>query len=179
MAGSTEIMNTYGGYHFFQLFNKLEDMFIDVATKENCLYRKGLGDGFMSVFKENAEAIRTSIEIMRAVKEYNKTADEQTTIDIRIGIDYGETNVRHDGDRLGIPVSAAARIESLQAGNFSQLQINKDELPVKGRIFITYIAYSAIKDNPDIKCSEVGWAELKGIEGVRYDIFLVDWENSA
>ncbi|MBI5816423.1 MAG: adenylate/guanylate cyclase domain-containing protein [Nitrospinae bacterium] len=178
IVGSTNIMNTYGGYHFFSLFRFLEDIANRIFSTHNCLFRKGLGDGFIAVFENNEDAVLSSIEMLAELEAYNSGVKEKSKLELRIGIDFGETNVGHDGDRIGIAVTAAKRIEGLLAESFSSLSVDKSLYPIKNRIFISYIVYNSIRKNSHIACREIGWAELKGLEGVRYDIFLVDWKAS-
>ncbi|HEB71556.1 MAG TPA: tetratricopeptide repeat protein, partial [Nitrospirae bacterium] len=177
IRGSTEIINTYGGYHFFAMFNYLESIYNKHAHQNGAVYKKGLGDGFMAVFENNPGAVKTAIHVMQDLNKYNETAEEKSKINVRIGIDFGETKVAPDNDRYGIPVNVASRIEGIKPEAFRSLTAREEEFPFDNRLLISYIVYNSVKNDPDIVCKEFGWAEFKGLEGVTYNLFLIDWTN--
>ena len=93
---------------------------------------------------------------------------------IRIGIHYGETYKLPDGDRRGLAVDMAFRVESVKIGDMHQtvVGIKKDVLPRIDRIFISEVTHNFIASHSTIKTRCIGYFDLKGFTG-RHKIFEV------
>ena len=83
IAGSTEIVNTYGGFHFYALFSVLERIFDGHAIPNGCVYRKGLGDGFMAVFSTCKGAVTACVRAMVELERHNAQAGPSQRIQVR------------------------------------------------------------------------------------------------
>ena len=66
-------------------------------------------------------------------------------------------------------------MEGLKVESFKSLTMPQEQFPLTNRLFISYVVYNVARKNPALVCQPVGWAELKGLEGLRYEIYTVDW----
>ncbi len=160
---STGILDKYGPLIYLDQLEKMEEFFLHNANKNGMLFKKGLGDGFMAVFKERMEAVKTAILTMNDLDAYNKSEKEMLKkINVGIGIDYGETIIRTDNDRFSEHVVVASRLLSLPGNSH--------------KIFITANVYNSIKDDPDMDFEKKGFATIKGFRTAKYLIYSVNWE---
>ena len=81
-----------------------------------------------------------------------KKDDLGKTFHIRIGVHYGETFKLPDGDRRGMAVDMAFRIESVKIVDMHQtlMGIKKDMLPRVDRIFISEIVNQMVASYPQV-----------------------------
>ncbi|MDH5511019.1 MAG: tetratricopeptide repeat protein [Nitrospinota bacterium] len=179
ICGSTKLVNTYGGFHFHSLLSVLERIFDGHATPGGCVYRKGLGDGFMAIFSGCQGAITACVRTLEELTRHNNHARESHQLQVRIGVDFGETAVSRNEDRFGIPVNVAKRIEGVMAGDFLDLKIPTDKFPVENRIFISYTVYKSLETLPAFIMSKIGVAALRGLDRIRHEIYLVDWRKTV
>ncbi len=131
---------------------------------------KNTGDGFMLIFNKPLDAVIFSTNLLRDLKK-DKLAK---SFHIRIGIHYGETFKLPDGDRRGLAVDTAFRVESVKIGDMHQtlMGIRKEMLPRIDRIFISEIVNRMIASNSKINTRCIGFFDLKGFTG-RHKIFEV------
>ena len=73
---------------------------------------KTIGDGFLVVFPNALDAVKSAYEIQRTIREFNVTIPEDRRLHLRIGVHLGDV-VESDGDVSGDAVNVASRIESL------------------------------------------------------------------
>ena len=76
---------------------------------------KTLGDGIMAAFASSDEAVETAIDVQRAIRSENQSAEGDVDIDVGIGLSFG-TPVMMDGDLIGHAVNLAQRISSEAKG---------------------------------------------------------------
>jgi class 3 adenylate cyclase len=132
-------------------------------------YLKGTGDGFMIIFGRILPAVKFSIDLLKEIK-----GDGYKGFFIRLGINYGETQILEDGDRRGLAVDMAFRVESVNVKDMHQtvVGIRKEDMPRSNRIFITEIVQKMIASKSSINTRCVGFFELKNFNG-RHKIFEV------
>ncbi|MDH5755960.1 MAG: tetratricopeptide repeat protein [Nitrospinota bacterium] len=175
---STKLVNRYGGFHFHTLFSVLERIFDGHANTNGCVYRKGLGDGFMAIFSGCEGAVIACARTLEELARHNSAARESHTIQVRIGVDFGETAVSRNDDRFGIPVNVAKRIEGVMANDFVELLIPNEKFPVENRIFTSYIVKKSLEKDEAFLFSELGSAKLRGLDRIQHLIFNLDWPRS-
>ncbi|MDH5637209.1 MAG: tetratricopeptide repeat protein [Nitrospinota bacterium] len=178
ICGSTKLVNTYGGFHFHTLFSVLERIFDGHAKTNGCVYRKGLGDGFMAIFSGCHGALAACVKTLDELTRHNNQARESHQVQVRIGVDFGETAVSRNEDRFGIPVNVAKRIEGVMTEDFLDLKIPVDKFPVENRIFVSYTVNKALETSPAFATSNIGVAALRGLDRVRHEIYIVDWQKT-
>ena len=150
------------------LFQKLKTNLSSHPTE----FMKNTGDGFMLIFRNVNDAIEFSRDFMCDI---TSTEDGgYRGIHIRIGIHYGETFATPDGDRRGLAVDMAFRIESVKLDNMHQtvVGIKKVELPRADRIFVSEVVYQLIANSKSFKTRCIGYFDLKHFTG-RHKIYEV------
>ena len=74
---------------------------------------KTTGDGLQAEFASGVDAVRSAIEMQRAMIESNSGLAQDKRIEFRIGINLGDVVVEDDGDLMGDGVNVAARLEGI------------------------------------------------------------------
>jgi class 3 adenylate cyclase len=131
---------------------------------------KNTGDGFLIIFSNVRAALKLAIDLLMEMR----AEDSCKGIHVRMGIHFGETTRLPDGDRRGLAVDMAFRVESVKAVAMHQTKIGikKDMLPRIDRILITEVVYSMILSETQIKTRCIGYFDLKGFTG-RHKIFEI------
>jgi class 3 adenylate cyclase len=181
LKGSTARLYKYGDDNYMGMIEIVKKMFHDIAEKHNLKYVKEIGDGLMTIFKNSLDATSMAIKLLKALDEYNakiSTDDKpEREINVRVGINFGPTIKRSGEDRFGMPVVIAQRLEGLIKDD--HFESNVDFFPEKERIFTTHIVFRDVENIDGIKgnIKLIGKAELKGLEGMHYHIYSIDWKN--
>ena len=177
MAGSTALGSKYGDNLVLEMKERLGNMVKIESGRQNVLFTKGTGDGFMLTFPEAVNAVRAAIGIMKRAKEYNAGIPESRALNLRIGIHFGQVNIDADGDRHGTSCNLAARIEDAKEDQFHQTRmgISKDELQQHNRILASEVVIDELKNQPEFKSRLVGYFDFQGISG-RSKVFEVLWK---
>ena len=179
---STNLIDNYGELHYFQKVQAAVDKPLsELKTRHACQFEKSTGDGYMLTFNDCANAVNLAVLLMQAVELHNAALEDQAQrIDLRIGIDCGQVIVKElDNDRIGDAANVAKRIEGLMRDAFVEFtEGSKAAFREKNRIFCSAKVITMLGEAPHIKHAEVGWSELKGKVGMRYQILEVLWDKS-
>ncbi|MCE5250675.1 FHA domain-containing protein [bacterium] len=170
MVGSSNIAQLVGDRIASKVKNTLL-LCLKKNLKENpAEFIKNTGDGFMLVFSKVKPAVNLAIGFLTDLKEQKSSAG----IRVRIGINYGETFKLPDGDRRGMAVDMAFRVESVKIDDMHQtvMGIKKDDMPRSDRIFIAETVQKMISNDTQIKTRCIGFFDLKGFTG-RHKLFEV------
>ncbi len=179
ICDSTVIIDAYGEIHFNKILGVFSAPLAEYKKKYGCTFDKSTGDGWMMTFDKCVDAVDLALSTMKMVEKHNTTASDDLKIDMRIGIDCGQVLIREDADRCGDPANVAKRIEGLTRDSFVEVADEiENDFPVKNRVFISAKVLTMISDRKDIKHRAVGWAEMKGKPGVRFQIMEVLWRES-
>jgi class 3 adenylate cyclase len=119
---------------------------------------KSQGDGFMIAFSHPTEAVRSAIEVQRALAGDRRLRD--IPIRVRIGIHAGVA-VQREGDLFGRNVALAARVAAHADGN---------------EILVTPEVGAAVQDHAEFTLTEGHEVDLKGLSG-RYRLLAVSWQD--
>jgi len=170
IVGSSKIAQAMGDRVASKVKNVLFKTLNNNLVKYPAEFLKNTGDGFMLVFSKPLEAIRFSIDLMKDTRGDGLYKG----FHIRIGIHYGETYILPDGDRRGMTVDMAFRVESVKISDMHQtvMGIKKEMLPRVDRIFISEVVHGLISSHSSIKTRCIGFFDLKGLTG-RHKIFEV------
>ena len=121
---------------------------------------KSQGDGFMIAFAAAEEAIRSAVEVQRALGSRPRRL-RAAAIAVRIGVHTGPA-LEKGGDLFGRNVALAARVADRASG---------------GEILVTAEAGAAAGEIEDIRLGERREVELKGLPG-RYTVIEVRWREA-
>jgi tetratricopeptide (TPR) repeat protein len=122
------------------------------------------GDGLCALFDSPISAIKSAIEIQRALDKRNRLNVEERQIQIRIGIHYG-TYINKDDDVFGEGVNLAKSIEPIAP---------------HGGIAISSEINDMVWDTNDIYIREHVILDFNGEKVQTYEVYLdlIDWFNN-
>ena len=109
---------------------------------------KTTGDGLLAEFASVVDAVRSAIEMQRAVAESNASVASGKRIEFRVGINLGDVVVEDDGDLMGDGVNVAARLEGIAE---------------PGGICLSSAAYDQVRGKIEIAAEDRGEQHLKNI----------------
>jgi len=170
LVGSSNIAQAVGDRIASKVKNTLL-VYLKLNLKKNpAEFVKGTGDGFMLVFSKVKPAVNLALGFLSDLKKNRSFGG----IRVRIGINYGETFKLPDGDRRGMAVDMAFRVESVKIEDMHQtvIGIKKEEMPRADRIFITEVVHNMIANDRKIHTRCIGFFDLKGFTG-RHKLFEV------
>ena len=170
LVGSSNIAQAMGDRIASKVKNTLLFFLNENLKKFPAVYVKNTGDGFLLIINKIKPAINLARHFLADLKGQKSFGG----IRVRIGIHYGETSKLPDGDRRGMAVDMAFRVESVKIDDMHQtlLGIKKDMMPRSDRIFITEVVQNMIANDSGIKTRCIGFFDLKGFTG-RHKIFEV------
>ena len=109
---------------------------------------KTTGDGLLVEFASVVDAVRSAVEIQRAMADGNAGLASDKRIEFRVGINLGDVVVEDDGDLMGEGVNIAARVEGIAE---------------PGGICLSSAAYDQVRGKIDIAVQDRGEQHLKNI----------------
>src|SRR5215472_16386995 len=151
IKGSTAYFEKYGDVAGLMMVHQCNDSLRLIVEKHGGRVVKTIGDAIMAIFEDCKESVLASIEMQKALIEFNAPKPEQDHVFIRIGLNYGVGIVKSN-DVFGDVVNVASRVESAA-------------LPEQ--IVISDSVYEQIKPLKLFKTTGLGRFSLKGKEGDR------------
>jgi len=109
---------------------------------------KTTGDGVLVEFASVVDAVRSAVEMQRAMADSNAGLAPDKRIEFRVGINLGDVVVEDDGDLMGEGVNVAARLEGIAE---------------PGGICLSSAAYDQVRGKIDIAAQDRGEQHLKNI----------------
>jgi adenylate cyclase len=108
---------------------------------------KGTGDGFLAEFASVVDAVRSAVELQRAMALRNDSLPRERHIEFRIGINLGDIIIEDD-DIYGDGVNVAARLEALAE---------------PGGICVSRVVRDQVRDKLDLVFVDMGEQQVKNI----------------
>lgn len=158
IRGSTDYFDRWGDIEGRLMVQRCEDIVLPVIKKYGGT-EKHLGDGIMAYFERTESAVRTAVEIHKALQLQNRGKEDKKQAHVRIGINSGMVFLVEKGDISGDEVNVASRVESLA--------------PVDG-IYATRSVYEDVRNSDEIICRYVGERTVKG-KAEPLNIYQVIW----
>jgi len=115
MLNSTERYEVQGDETAYKHVSKHFELLKPIVSDYNGYLVKTAGDSIMATYKNPNDGVQAAIIMQQTLYDYNKGKDLDGTIEIRIGLHYGEV-IEENGeivDFFGDQVNTAARIESM------------------------------------------------------------------
>ena len=159
IKGSTAYFEKYGDAAGLFMVHQCNDTVRRLVEKHGGRVIKTIGDGTMATFPEPRSAVKSAIEIQKALTELGAARAETERIALRIGMHYGTAIVRSN-DLFGDVVNMASRVESVAA---------------PGQIVVSEEIYEQVREGSFI-IRELGRFTLKGKAGERV-LFRVFWDQ--
>jgi class 3 adenylate cyclase/tetratricopeptide (TPR) repeat protein len=122
------------------------------------------GDGIKAAFGSASDAVGAAVAIQRAVIEYCTSTDAIAVFQIRVGLAVGEVTIDENGDRRGVAVVEAARLEALAR---------------PGEILATEMVRMLGQRRTNVMFDEVGERTLKGLDDPVVVYRVIDLEQGA
>ena len=110
ICGYTAHIDKYGDISGRTLIQRHNDIVLTLIEEHEGKVIKTIGDGVMSTFKTPLNAVKSSVAIQKRLHEYNRGANAEEYIYLKIGINTGNALV-DDTDVFGDTVNVAARIQ--------------------------------------------------------------------
>ncbi|HEY8216807.1 MAG TPA: adenylate/guanylate cyclase domain-containing protein [Acidimicrobiia bacterium] len=142
LCGFTPLTDAMGDASAADVLERFSDIVREVATDHDGEIVKQIGDAFMLVFPDAANAVHGAIELSARVD------DDPDLPAIRIGVHAG-TVLYRDGDYVGGNVNIAARVAASAA---------------RHQLLLTGAVRSQLKSD-DVELRSLGPSALKGIRG--------------
>jgi len=108
IVGSTSMTEEYGDIVAMTILRKHNEIVRDSLQKNNGREVKHTGDGIMAIFDSTSKAVRTGLEIQKAIAEY-RVSNPSVHLYLKIGINAGEPVTEGD-DFFGAAVQLTKRI---------------------------------------------------------------------
>ncbi|MDH5432507.1 MAG: hypothetical protein OEY19_01055 [Gammaproteobacteria bacterium] len=158
IRGFTTISESMSPAENFRFINRYLNKIAPVINKHSGIIDKYMGDGIMALFPTNADdAVKASIDMIKALNEYNQKLVENNLpiIEVGIGLHSGRTMLgtvgtssRMDATVVSDTVNAASRIESMNKSFSTRILISettKKLLKDLSKYQIRYIASTEIR----------------------------------
>ncbi len=170
IVGSSKIAHAMGDAAAAKIKDSLTSAIDRQLTTYPAEYRKSTGDGYLIIFNRAEDAVWFAQGLLMD----KQGSGSLSGYHVRVGINYGETIRLSDGDRRGMAVDMAFRIEAVKPADMHQTVagIRKDELPRIDRILISEVVQNLIARKPAIETRCIGFFDLKGFTG-RHRLFEV------
>jgi adenylate cyclase len=162
IEGSTALNEELGDKAWVRLLHDHDRVVREAVAHGDGHVVKSQGDGFMVVFREPTDAVRTAQRVHRKVPTSGRRL-RRTPVAVRIGIHCG-TVVARSGDFYGRNVAMAARVAALADGGETlvtdavraELDTAMEEARASG---------DSRHDLADLELVDAGCVELKGLTG--------------
>lgn len=122
------------------------------------------GDGVKAAFPTASDAVGAAIDIQRAVVEYGSSERAVAAFQVRVGLAVGEVTIDDNGDRRGVAVIEAARLEA-QAR--------------PGEILATEMVRMLGHRRANVTFEEIGERTLKGLDQPVLVYRVIDVERGS
>jgi class 3 adenylate cyclase len=162
IEGSTALNEELGDRAWVRLLRDHDRVVRDAVARGDGHVVKSQGDGFMVVFREPDDAVRTARRIHRKVATSGRRL-RRTTIAVRIGIHCG-TVVARSGDFYGRNVAMAARVAAL-AGGGETLVTEEVRAGLDAALEQPRTSGDTRRLLADLELVDAGEVELKGLTG--------------
>ncbi|MFN8577717.1 MAG: adenylate/guanylate cyclase domain-containing protein [Candidatus Sericytochromatia bacterium] len=134
LSGFSRMVEKFGIIHFLQTIYESKRLLFPIIEKNDGVILKIEGDSFLVTFKDPNKALKSSIEMQKLLKEYNKDKDDEEKVLLCIGLGYGKILKISENDVYGAEVNAASKLGEDTAKSWEILvtesfleNINKDD----------------------------------------------------
>ncbi|RMF89413.1 MAG: hypothetical protein D6736_08400 [Nitrospinota bacterium] len=178
ICNSTRIAAKYGDHFALQVTQKAFALILPLMKQYRVQYVKNTGDGYLMTFKDVRSAVKAAVGSLQKLRMYNEKVEEEQRVKLRFAINFGETRVDAQKDRLGVAVNMAFRLDSIRQDSLVELApgITPEEVPFEDRILVSESVYDQLQSQGEERCTFLGYFEPKGILG-RHKVFRLDWEQ--
>jgi adenylate cyclase len=142
MSGFTRRTEEFGIIHFLSLIHDMQKLLKPIIAQYNGLLIKMEADNLFIIFRQPEQAIRCSMAMHQATRNYNENKTADYRIQICIGIGYGELLKIGDEDCFGSEVNRSFKLG--------------EDIACAGETLLTPSAYEkALSECSDLKFEKV------------------------
>lgn len=110
LAGFSRDVARFGIIHFLQTIFESERVLIPIIESHDGIVLKIEGDSFLAIFRNVQEAIRSSVEMQLALRDYNANRAAEEQILLCVGLGFGRVLRIGYSDVFGPEVNAASKL---------------------------------------------------------------------
>jgi len=107
LSGFSRGVADFGIIHFLQTIFEAERILVPVIESHDGILLKVEGDSFFVIFRNVQKALRASVAMQRAVREYNVGKPDAEHILLGVGLGFGRVLRIGDADVFGLEVNSA------------------------------------------------------------------------
>jgi class 3 adenylate cyclase len=133
MAGFSRRAHRSGIIPFLVLIHQLAKICHPIIRAHGGIVLKTIADSYLLLFRDPKAALRSCLEMQRALHDYNDRTAETDHIYLGCGIGCGEVLKLGDDDVFGIEVNFAAKLGEDLAGPY-EIFVTPDALKALGRV---------------------------------------------
>ena len=161
MVESTALRSRLGEDRADLLRKHHDDLLAAVIEAHHGIVARWTGDGVKAAFATSSDAVAAAVAIQRAVIDYGVSEGAVAVFQVRVGLSVGEVTIDEGGDRRGVAVIEAARLEALAR---------------PGEILATEMVRMLGHRRSNVTFEEVGERTLKGLDAPVVVYRVVDTE---
>lgn len=138
LSGFSRKVEKFGIIHFLQTIMESARILIPCIGEHDGICLKTEGDSMLVIFRNVHKALSCSVEMQRAVKDYNHGRSEEEQVLLCIGLGFGHMLRIGDTDVFGEEVNSAAKLGEDTAQAWEILvtdQVRQKGLEVPGTSF--------------------------------------------
>src|SRR5258706_3671036 len=147
VSGSTAFFDRYGEVAGLNMVADCFKVLVPELEKRKGRIVKYMGDGFLAVFDDIAQAVDAVTTMQTALADYNITRPDSARIRIHSGLSVGPVVQQEDGDIFGDTVNVAARVQHVAGPD---------------QIYATKDVIDALSEHLRMKARRVGLFPLRG-----------------
>jgi class 3 adenylate cyclase len=153
IVGSTRLAEELGNEAWERLLRWHDDVLRDAFARHGGTVVNSTGDGFFVSFGTPAAAIRSAVEILRALEE--RRAEDVSTPSVRIGVHTADAVMR-GSDYSGIGVHVASRLGDVAEAD--QILVSADTLAEAADLAVANVRELTVRGvSTPIRVAEVEW----------------------
>ncbi len=145
-----------------------------LAEAHGLIFSENTGDGYFMTFPSVLHAIRTAVELLKGLRDRPPDMSPGPSLEVRVGISYGEILIDDRGGRHGATINKAFRLEALSHESVVQKEAG-GEVRDRNRIFIDEEAQQELRV-AEMTLRPVGFCTLKGFSGL-HRVFEMQWDG--
>jgi adenylate cyclase len=146
LSGFSRNVAKFGIIHFLQTIIEAERLLIPIIEQEDGILLKVEGDSFLVIFRNPVKALEASINMQRALFNYNKDKTDEEKVLLCVGLGHGKVLRIGDLDVFGSEVNAASKLGEDIAKAWEILVT--EAVKVKAEKSISNISFVEIEEVP-------------------------------
>lgn len=144
LSGFSRNVAKFGIIHFLQTIYESQRLLIPILENHDGILLKIEGDSYLVIFRNIGKALQASIDMQKALAEYNKDRPAEEDVLLCVGLGYGKMLRIGDADVFGSEVNAASKLGEDIAKQGEILVTESVKVNYKGKEYF----FSLISETP-------------------------------